>query len=155
MTLEGSQTPPDPANEAKLTSHESVPLIVTHAYFRGPLPPPSVLEHFERVLPGAADRIFTMAEEQLRTRPRLEAQALVGGLRAEATGQWLAAVIVLVGMGFGTWLGLSGHDTAGLVTMLTPLGVVAAAFLQMRQVQARERELKRLALERARLGTPA
>ena len=128
---------------------------MTHAYFRGPLPPPSVLEHYERVQPGAADRIFTMAEEQLRVRHRFEERALVGGLRAEATGQWLAALVVLTGMSCGTWLGLSGHDTAGLVTMITPLGVVAAAFLQSRHAQARERELKRLELERARMGTLA
>jgi uncharacterized membrane protein len=128
---------------------------VTHAYFRGPLPPPSVVEHFERIRPGAAERILVMAEEQQRVRHQLEERALVGALRAEATGQWLAAFIVTLTVGLGSWLVSSGHDATGLATILAPLGAVVAAFLNAQQAQAREREQKRAELERARMGTPA
>lgn len=35
------------------------------AQFRsGPLPPPSEVEHYNRILPSAADRLFTMAERE-------------------------------------------------------------------------------------------
>jgi uncharacterized membrane protein len=37
-----------------------------------PVPPPQTLEHYERVLPGAAERIVRMAEEDLRHRRELE-----------------------------------------------------------------------------------
>ena len=38
------------------------------ARFAGPLPPPQLFEGYERVCPGAADRILTMAELQTRSR---------------------------------------------------------------------------------------
>ena len=40
--------------------------------FSGPLPPPNVLSAYEDLLPGAADRIITMAEKQLEHRMYLE-----------------------------------------------------------------------------------
>jgi len=131
------------------------PLIVTHAYFRGPLPPPSVVEAFERAHPGAAGRIFTMAEEELHARHRAEEAALRAAIRSEMFGQWFAFLVVMTGMGFGAWLALAGHDSAGLLSMLTPLGGVAAIFVYSRGVQTREREMKRYELERARMGPPA
>lgn len=38
--------------------------------FSGPLPPPEVLRGYNDVLPGAAERIFTMAEAQAEHRRR-------------------------------------------------------------------------------------
>ena len=41
-----------------------VTVIERHASFSGPLPPPSILEDYDRVCPGAADRIIKMAEKE-------------------------------------------------------------------------------------------
>jgi uncharacterized membrane protein len=41
-------------------------------HFRGPLPPPELLEHYEKVLPGGAERIFRMAENEQEHRHALE-----------------------------------------------------------------------------------
>lgn len=46
--------------------------------FSGPLPPPKHLAEYERILPGAAERIFRMAEDQATHRRSLE-QAVVMG----------------------------------------------------------------------------
>lgn len=127
---------------------------MTHAYFRGPLPPPALLEHYERVAPGAADRILSLTEEQLRSRHRLEEHTVRGAVRSEARGQWFAFSTVLAGMATGAVLVSSGHDLSGLVSMLTPLAIVAGAFVQSRNSQMREREYKRMDLERARMGQP-
>ena len=43
------------------------------ATYSGPLPPPAQLEHYERILPGAAERILAMVETEQRA--RLEAMA--------------------------------------------------------------------------------
>ena len=32
-------------------------------HYQGSVPPPAIMEHMENILPGAADRIFTMAEK--------------------------------------------------------------------------------------------
>jgi uncharacterized membrane protein len=146
----------DPPRPAESSSTPTIgPLIVTHAYFRGPLPPPSVVEAFERAHPGAAERIFAMAEETLRIRHRMDESALLSAIRSEARGQWFAFLVLMVGMGLDGWLASSGHDSAGLLSMLIPLGTVAGLFLYSRNAQARERERKRMDLEMARMGPPA
>ena len=38
------------------------------ALWKGPVPPPSVLEQYDRIVPKAGDRILTMAEEEARIR---------------------------------------------------------------------------------------
>ena len=45
---------------------------VIQGEFSGPIPPPSIIEGYERGLPGSADRIITMAEKQSEHRQRKE-----------------------------------------------------------------------------------
>ena len=40
--------------------------------FSGPLPPPEYLEAYEKVMPGATDRLLTMTEKQVDHRIELE-----------------------------------------------------------------------------------
>ena len=40
------------------------------AMYKGPVPPPSHIESYEKTLPGAADRFFCMAEEEQRSHHR-------------------------------------------------------------------------------------
>jgi len=40
--------------------------------FQGPLPPPALLKQYEENFPGAAERIFKMAEKQAEHRQTLE-----------------------------------------------------------------------------------
>lgn len=42
----------------------------------GPLPPPAALEHFERIAPGAAERVLRMAEQEQGHRHAIEAAAM-------------------------------------------------------------------------------
>lgn len=57
----------------------------TEISYSGPLPP-GVLEEFERVLPGATERIFSMAEKQLDHRISIEKAAVESGVRNSAAG---------------------------------------------------------------------
>lgn len=40
--------------------------------FSGPIPPPDIIEKYERIIPGSADRIMTMAEKQAAHRQAME-----------------------------------------------------------------------------------
>lgn len=40
--------------------------------FMGPIPPPNILNEYEQLLPGAANRILEMAENQVRHRHEIE-----------------------------------------------------------------------------------
>lgn len=53
------------------TSTENARLLV-QGHYSGPLPPPAHLEHYEHVLPGAAERIFNMTETEQRQRHSFE-----------------------------------------------------------------------------------
>ena len=47
-----------------LLAHVKTGIAAAKAEFSGPIPPPSIIEGYERVLPGSADRIISMAEKQ-------------------------------------------------------------------------------------------
>ena len=40
--------------------------------FSGPIPPPDIIEKYERIIPGSADTIITMAEKQAAHRQAME-----------------------------------------------------------------------------------
>jgi hypothetical protein len=60
---------------------------VVAAYYKGPLPPPSMLQGYENVLPGCADRIVTLMEQQSAHRRELEKRAIGAGIHSKYIGQ--------------------------------------------------------------------
>ena len=58
--------------------------VVARSEWSGPLPPPSEVEHFQRILPNAAERLFAMAEEEQRIRREL---ALIEANKAKAESE--------------------------------------------------------------------
>src|SRR5436190_2107186 len=55
--------------------------------YQAPLPPPGMLEEYERVLPGAADRIFNRMERQSEHRQELEKTKIEADVASEKRGQ--------------------------------------------------------------------
>lgn len=70
-----------------------------------PLPPPEILEHYERILPGSADRLLTMAEEQSRHRMARETRDQEADIRQTGIGMFLGFGIGLVCLVTAGWLG--------------------------------------------------
>ncbi|MCY3745033.1 MAG: DUF2335 domain-containing protein [Acidobacteria bacterium] len=61
------------------------------ARYEGPLPTAGQLEKYETVLPGAAERIVSMAEAEHQNRHFLEKVGLIGGLLV-----WFALLVAAV-----------------------------------------------------------
>jgi uncharacterized membrane protein len=59
----------DPKERQKVAQLVSV---VFQRHFSGPLPPPEILAQYNEIVPGAAERILKMAEEQSAHRRGLE-----------------------------------------------------------------------------------
>lgn len=119
---------------------------VVAEYTNGPLPPPSMLKGYEEVLPGAADRIFTLMEQQSAHRQKLERTALDRGSRSRDRGQILAFVLcalVIVGGFVAIYL---GQSLAGMAAIIIAVGGVAATFLATRQRQQQQLQDKREAV---------
>lgn len=102
-----SVSPPDD-DEEYLISQE------IRAEFSGPLPHPSILARYEEILPGAATRIFEMAEEQATHRQDMEKQSLN-----------LAGRDALLGIILGFILAISGIIGGILIIAFNPSSVGA------------------------------
>lgn len=57
-----------PANSTDQSRRASL----VHAQYSGPLPPPSLLADFEKVLPGSAERIFQYSEREQQHRHEMD-----------------------------------------------------------------------------------
>lgn len=60
--------------------------------YSGPLPPPHMLERYEQVLPGAAERIFDMAESEQKHRHSWDTFSLSASANSEKRGQYLGTI---------------------------------------------------------------
>lgn len=61
----------------------------------GPLPAPEILQQYDQVLPGAAERIFAMAEKNSEHQRNIEMQALTLTASENKRGQIFGLVIGL------------------------------------------------------------
>ena len=109
---------------------------------RGPHHPPGQLKGYEEVLPGSADRILKMAEEQARHRQYLEKTTIDGDRKRSWWGLWLGFAISLVDLGLGAGAVYTGHAAAGAVIMGIDVVGLAAVFVYGRREQRKERESK-------------
>lgn len=133
---------PTPPNSPK-PDQRGTRLVVTHTLFEGPLPPPAILEHFERIVPGAAGRIFAFTEDEYRHRRSIEVTIVSANTRALGRGQWFGFLIMMVGMGLGAWLVRAGYELIGFGSIVAPLATAATLFVYSRRREERERERKR------------
>lgn len=93
---------------------------VIQGEFSGPIPPPSIIEGYERVLPGSADRIITMAEKQSEHRQKMEEKMISAESRDS-----------LLGVIFAFLLGVGCIIAAVIMVCVVPqnIGAIAGAFL--------------------------
>lgn len=65
----------DSEDEIKNISEKTVERVVAkviQSEFSGPIPPPNIIKGYEDILPGAAERIISMAERQSAHRQEME-----------------------------------------------------------------------------------
>jgi uncharacterized membrane protein len=128
-------------------------LLYSAQSYSAPLPPPSMLEGYERALPGAAERIFVWVEGQSAHRQSLEKQRLDAEIKAEARGQHYGLAISLTVIAAGCILIWNGKDIAGLSLIIANLAaLVAAFFLGQRQQRKQEKDLLQDVLDKQDLS---
>jgi uncharacterized membrane protein len=114
--------------------------------YSGPIPSPEALERYEEVLPGAADRILSMAERQASHRQSLETAdeltvrtAIAGESRRSNLGLWLGASVSVFLTACGTFLVFEGHDWAGASIIISTIASVVGVFVYGTQSRRAER----------------
>lgn len=108
--------------------------------FLGPVPHPEILQGYEKVIPGAAERILMMAEQQQEHRfareiaeqdfrHEMQRKELKYGATLAGTGQVLGFLIIMVVVMWGGFLLLQGKDLYGLAALVSGLGSLLLAYL--------------------------
>ena len=108
---------------------------VSFQHFQGPLPPPSILEGYEKILPGSADRIISMTERQQQHRIDMERARLYADIRMEQMGLgagFVLAVVLAVG---GIWLAFEGKELTGFAIFVANIAILVSAFYLTRRRQ--------------------
>lgn len=72
--------------------------------FSGPLPPPEILEKYENAFPGAAEKIFQMAQDQANHRRNMEKESLKLASRDSVLGILTGFIIAVAGIAGGIFI---------------------------------------------------
>ena len=105
---------------------------------QGPLPHPAVLKQYDDVVPGAAERIISMAENQAQHRQELEASVIRTDNLKSLLGMVFGFIIALVGFGGGLYAAFSGQPFWGGAVSIGTLASVVIAFIYGTRVRERE-----------------
>ncbi|MCK6440683.1 MAG: DUF2335 domain-containing protein [Planctomycetes bacterium] len=107
-------------DQNKATSSSSQIAVQKTTAYAGPLPPPEMLEKFERIQPGFAERIFVMPEAQHKHRHEIERKALeaqiaeVTTLRVESQrGQYFGFLIAITALICGAAVAIWAEGWSG------------------------------------------
>src|SRR3989338_5638440 len=116
--------------------------MVVHQSFSGPLPPPEVLQKFEEVVPGSADRIIKMAEGQFAHRIDLEKKVISSDIQQSKYGQILGFVIAIAGLLVAMVVTIQGYQAAGSIIGGATLASLVGVFMYGSKVRSEERKQK-------------
>ena len=117
-------------------------IIRQSSLFSGPLPSPETLKKFNEVVPGAAERIIKMAEDQSRHRRDLEKRVIESDLSRSKWGQILGFVIAIAGLAVSAVVAIYGNAIAGGVIGLGTLATLVGVFMYGAKTRSQEREAK-------------
>lgn len=108
----------------------------------GPIPDPMTLEGYDRVVPGAADRIIKMAEDQSAHRQSIEAIAIKSRARDSLLGIISGLIIAVFTLAAGTYVINTGNVWSGTILGSAGLVGLVSVFIYGTRSNRKERENK-------------
>jgi len=112
--------------------------------FQGPIPPPAVLEAYERLVPGAAERILGLTERQASHRQDIEKIVIKAGARDSLYGIIVAAIVAICAFGWSAYalsIRQTGEAVKGIIA--TVLGFVVTFVYGKRSTRLEREERAR------------
>ena len=110
--------------------------------YSGPIPPPAMLEQYDRIVPGAAARILKMAEDQSAHRQELEKKAIGSDVRNSLLGIIAAFVIALSAFGVVIFAVQKGQAIPATVLGSGVIVSLVSAFIYGTNSRRQERKSK-------------
>lgn len=103
--------------------------MMQHTSHSGPLPHPEILKGYENILPGAAERVFAMAESQQKHRMAMEETIVKNQIKQSRNGQiWGGLLAVLFGI-ISFVFAFLGYPTLAGITLTTTIIGLATIFV--------------------------
>lgn len=132
-------------NQNKLASKNHNNLVVEErtVSFSGPLPPPEVLEKYNKIVPGAAERIIKMAEQQSAHRRSLETQVINSDIKNSKLGLFFGFIIGLAGIIGAIITSVYASQLVGGALGISSLAALVGVFIYGSQLRKKEREGRR------------
>lgn len=128
-----------------ITNHKQNHLsIERRQVFQGPLPPPAILEGYNKLVPNAAERILQMAERQSEHRIEMEKKVVASNIKNSNRGTIFAFIIAMSTIIGGIVIILRNHSTEGLALIISSLGVLTGIFITGKYFQKRNAEKGRV-----------
>lgn len=120
---------------------------VTRVHFSGPLPDPMVLDQYEKILPGSADRIIKLAEKQSEHRIEIEKKVINSNIKKSEKGLLYGLVIGIATLISATLIGIFGKNTASYILSgiigAGGLGSLVTVFIYSKNETRKERATRR------------
>lgn len=107
------------------------------------MPSPFLLQAYEGVLPGSADRIMDRLERQSIHRQQLETQRLEADIAREKRGQIFAFLISLAALGFSFALIYMGKNIPGTLLFISTFASLVGVFVFAKVRQSKDLAEKR------------
>jgi len=105
--------------------------------FSGPLPPPEILDGYNRIVPNAAERIIAVFESEVKHRHDLEQQQVTIEKKDRSQinilmllGQIMGFLLALAFIGSGTFLIFHDKQVSGTIVSATAMVGIITAFLK-------------------------
>jgi len=111
--------------------------------FSGPIPHPSTLEGYERLVKGSADRIIQMAEKQVTHRHSIEKKIIKSETLNSLLGVIFAFVIAMTTVLGGVWVMVNGSVWGGGFLGAAGLLGLVSVFIYGTRSRREEREKKK------------
>ncbi len=117
----------------------------------GPIPPPEILQKYDQIQQGLANKIIEMANEEATHRRNMESKVLsiqeqdqISYRRSEMVGQFCGVLIALSAIGGSVYEAVHGAQTAASVLCSAGIIGLVTAFILGRQAlqKLKEMELK-------------
>lgn len=109
--------------------NEKSELLHVKEEYIGPIPHPNILKQFEEVLPGTADRILQMAEDEQKHRHKFEIKLILHKKLMELTGIIFGFLLASMIIGGGIFLLLNDKSAKGFVLILGGIGTIITPFI--------------------------
>ena len=106
-----------------------------------PLPSPELLEQYERIVPGTAEKLLLIAKQREERRLTIEKEALADQRKTDRFTQAILLTFVVISMVTGVYLSIRGFQAPALILVLGGAGVNVIAVLIARSARRRSEML--------------